>query len=131
MPRVAALAATLLFLSLPRAAVVAQGPNTSRAATPSAAIRPGTYDLEVEYGGGVLQGTLVLAASGDSLTATLHVGEHEPPVRRLTRNGAHLVVTAGAEGMDVIYQLDFNGDTVKGVYTFNGAPGSVTGKRRT
>ena len=131
MPRLAALAAALLIVALPIAAAPAQ---STKAAAPSAAagtIRPGVYDLELAIGGGILQGTLELTAAGDSLTAKLHVGDHEPPpVRSLTRTGSRIVLNVGGEGMKVIYELNFDGDGVSGTFTFNGDPGLVTGKRR-
>ena len=123
--RLAALAATLLLATVPATAAIAQAPK------PSGTVTPGTYDLELAMGGGVLEGTLLLTANGDSLTAKLRVGDHDaPPVRSLTRTGSHLALTLGAPGTNVVYQLDFDGDAVKGSFTFNGDPGFVTGKRR-
>jgi hypothetical protein len=126
MRRLAAFAAVLCFATIPRAFTFAQAPNAA-----SGTVKPGTYDLELTTGGGVLQGTLALTAAGDSLTAKIHVGDHDaPPVRSLTRTGNHLVLDLGEAGLNVVYQLDFDGDTVKGRFTFNGDPGFVTGKRR-
>jgi hypothetical protein len=126
MPRLAALAAALLLAAIPFAPAFSQAPKPA-----SGTVKPGVYDLELAMGGGVLQGTLALTATGDSLTAKLHVGEHDaPPVRSLTRAGSHLVLTLGGEGTTVVYQLDFDGDAVKGSFTFNGDPGFVSGKRR-
>ena len=126
MLRLAAVAAALLFATIPAIPASAQAPNAA-----SGTVKPGLYDLELAMGGGVLQGTLLLTATGDSLTAKLHVGDHDaPPVRSLTRTGSHLVLNLGAQGTNVVYQLDFDGDAVKGSFTFNGDPGFVTGKRR-
>ena len=107
------------------------GASTARAiSAQSPTIRPGTYDLEVAFGGGVIQGTLQLTAIGDSLAVKLHVGEHEPPARKITRKGAQLVVDAGAEGTHLIYDFQFDGDAVSGSFNLNGDAGLVTGKRR-
>jgi hypothetical protein len=127
MLRHAAVAAALFLSTVAPTPAAAQA---SKAA--SGTVKPGTYDLELAIGGGVLPATLMLTAAGDSLTAKLHVGEHDaPPVRGLTRTGSHLVLNLGGDGMNVVYQLDFDGDAVKGSFTFNGDPGFVTGKRRT
>ena len=126
MLRLAGLAVAVLFAIAPVTVAAAQAAKPS-----SATVKPGTYDLELTMGGGVLGGTLLLTATGDSLTAKLRVGDHEaPPVRSLTRTGSHLALTLGAPGTNVVYQLDFDGDAVKGSFTFNGDPGFVTGKRR-
>ena len=137
MLRHTALAGALLLAALSTAPALAQGtattsPSPSRTtATPaSTTIRPGTYDLEVAFGGGVLEGTLTLTAIGDSLAAKLHVGEHDPAVRTLTRNGNHLLVDAGGEGMQLVYDFQFDGDAVSGSFKMNGDAGLVTGKRR-
>jgi len=130
------LSATLLLVALTATAASAQGsaaPGTTQktaSTTGPSAIRPGTYDLEVAFGGGILQGTLALTAIGDSLTAKLHVGEHEPAIRTLTRDGSHVVLNAGGDGMSLVYDLKFDGDAVSGSFTFNGDQGLVTGKRR-
>jgi hypothetical protein len=134
--RIATLLLPLLLAALNARVVSAQGPGSTSASaskaptTATSAIRPGTYDLEVAFGGGVMQGTLELTTSGDSLTAKLHVGEHEPPVRSITRKGTHLLVDAGAEGMQLAYDFQFDGDAVSGSFTLNGDAGLVTGKRR-
>jgi hypothetical protein len=78
----------------------------------------------------VLEGTLVLTAAGDSLVATLHVGDHQSPVRAGTRQGNKLTLVSTSTAMDVGYTLEFNGDEVKGTFRYDGEPGSVTGKRR-
>jgi hypothetical protein len=131
----ATLSASLLLSALGAGAAAAQTPtsasaNTAKTAGGSTAIRPGTYDLEVAFGGGVLQGTLDLTAIGDSLAAKLHVGEHDPAVRSITRKDNHLLVDAGTEGMQLVYDFKFDGDAVSGSFTMNGDAGLVTGKRR-
>ena len=99
-------------------------------ARPSA-IQTGTYDIELAIGGGTLPGTLELKPAGDSLSATVKVGDHNPPpVKRITRDGAKLTIVAGDEGVNVEYVLTFAGDAITGTFTFNGDPGLVSGKRR-
>jgi hypothetical protein len=93
-------------------------------------VLPGTYDLELAFGGGTLIGTLSLTASGDSLSAKLHVGDHDVPVRSLSRKGSQLVMNVGGEGMTIVYTLTFTDDGLSGGFTYNGDPGLVTGKRR-
>ena len=92
-------------------------------------IRPGTYDLEITFGGGTLEGTLVLTQVGDSLGTKLMVGGHDSPVHLARRNGATIVLE-GDPGISIRYQLEFRGDEVKGTFVYDGAPGSVAGKRR-
>ncbi len=128
MTRLTLVAVALILAASPIATSRAQAP--ARPATASGAVRPGTYDLELAMGGGTLQGTLVVAAAGDSLTARLHVGDHDAPVRSLTRKGPRVTLDVGGEGMKVVYDLTFDGDAVSGSFTFNGDPGFVTGKRR-
>jgi hypothetical protein len=112
-------------------AVASSQTTKSVVATSAGAIKAGTYDLQIVAGGGTLDGTLVLTAKGDSITAALHVGDHEPPIRNLTRKGTRLFVAAGGEGMQASYDLNFDGDALSGTFTFNGNPGIVTGKLRT
>jgi hypothetical protein len=95
----------------------------------SPAIRAGTYDLKVTFGGGVIDGTLVLTTVGDSLDAKLKVGEHDSPVRAGARRGSQLTLEP-AGSMQIRYQLDFKGDEVTGTFTYDGEPGTLTGKRR-
>ena len=124
-------ATLVLALTLSTTVLNAQAPASKSAPATSAAIRPGTYDIEIAIGGGVLPGTMVLTAIGDSIAAKVSVGDHEPPpVRKITRNGAHLTINLGTDGVDVLYDLDFKDDAVTGKLTFNGDPGLVSGKRR-
>jgi hypothetical protein len=130
--RVATIAAAFVL----SATAVAAQPSSPSSATKAAAgtstsIQPGTYDLELAFGGGVMPGTLVITAVGDSIAAKVNVGDHAPPpVRRITRTGTHLTIDLGDAGVSVVYDLDFNGDAVAGKFTFNGDPGLVSGKRR-
>lgn len=129
--RIAPFAAALLLIA-PAAFVQAQSPAAA-AHKPAAAgsIRPGTYDIELAIGGGVLKGTLELTAIGDSLAAKIGVGDHAPPpIRSIKRNGTQLAINAGDTGVDVAYDLRFDGDAVTGKFTFNGDPGLISGKRR-
>lgn len=128
MLRVSIFAAVFAVAALPMAGS-AQAPNASPAARTSA-VHPGIYDLEIALGGGVIKGTLEITAAGDSLTAKIHVGDHEPPVRGLTRNGSHVVIDVGAAGTKIVYDLTFALDAVNGTLTYNGDPGFVTGNRR-
>ena len=129
MLRTATLAAALI---LSATAAVAQGPTTTPATkAASGTITPGTYDIELAFGGGVMPGSIVIATAGDSLSARINVGDHAPPpVRKIRRNGSSLTVEAGADGVNVVYDLTFSGDDVSGKFTFNGDPGLVSGKRR-
>ena len=129
MLRTATLAAALI---LSATAAVAQSPTTTPATKPAAGtITPGTYDIELAFGGGVMPGSIVIATAGDSLSARINVGDHAPPpVRKIKRNGSSLTVEAGADGVNVVYDLTFSGDHVSGKFTFNGDPGLVSGKRR-
>ena len=94
-----------------------------------ATIRPGTYDLEITFGGGTLEGTLVVTQAGDSLGTRLMVGGHDSPVHVARRNGATIVLESDP-GISIRYQLEFSGDEVKGTFVYDGEPGSVAGKRR-
>ena len=103
--------------------------TAARAQAAGTTIRPGTYDLEITFGGGTLEGTLVLTQTGDSLGAKLMVGGHDSPVHLARRNGASIVLESDP-GISIRYQLEFQGDAVKGTFLYDGEPGSVTGKRR-
>ena len=129
MLRTATLAAALI---LSATAAVAQSPTTTPATkAASGTITPGTYDNELAIGGGVMPGSIVITTAGDSLSARINVGDHAPlPVRKIKRNGSSLTVEAGADGVNVVYDLTFSGDDVSGKFTFNGDPGLVSGKRR-
>lgn len=91
-------------------------------------IKTGTYNLQILYGGGTLDGTLVLTQNGDSLKAKLKLGDHDSPVRAGERKGNKLALESDTPGMAVHYDLEFKGDQVTGSFTFNGEPGTVTGK---
>jgi hypothetical protein len=108
----------------------APAPAARGSARPQSPIRPGSYDLEIAFGGGVLEGLLELTASGDSLLAKLEVGGHQSPVRSVKREGAELLLEGAAEGMQVRYRFKFQGDRVEGSFTYDGQDGQVSGKRR-
>lgn len=95
----------------------------------STAIRPGTYDLEIAFGGGIMEGTLVLTNAGDTLQARMAVGGHDSPVRPVRGQGADLTLESGA-GLQVRYQLRFTGDSLSGTFVYDGEAGTVTGRRR-
>jgi hypothetical protein len=133
----AALTLVALFTSANLALAQAAGPTAAGhppakppAAAQSSTILPGTYDLEIAFGGGVMDGTLVIAMVGDSLDAKLTVGEHAPPIKSVVRKGSHLTLSGKGDGVDVAYELDFSGDALVGKFTFNGDGGAVTGTRR-
>ena len=126
--RIATFATAFLLIA---SAAFAQAPATSASAKPTSTIQTGIYDIELAIGGGTLPGTLELKPAGDSLSAVIKVGDHNPPpVTRISRNGSQLTMAAGAEGVNVEYRLTFSGDALTGTFTFNGDPGLVSGKRR-
>jgi hypothetical protein len=92
------------------------------------AIRTGTYELEIVFGGGTLAGSMELATSGDSLTVKMFVGDHQSPVKIGERKGNKLTLVSTSPAMSLRYELEFTGDAVKGTFVYDGAPGSVTGK---
>lgn len=94
------------------------------------AIRAGTYDLSVTYGGGQLQATLDIQYRRDSLVATLKLGDHESPIRAGKRQGSKLELESTSAEVDVRYRLEFNADAVKGTFAFQGQDGEVSGTRR-
>jgi len=94
-------------------------------------IQPGTYDLEITFGGGVLEGTLeVRAPSRDSIAVTLMVGGHQSPVRAGLRQGNKLALESTSPGQQIHYDLEFSGDTVTGPFTYGDGTGTVSGRRR-
>lgn len=93
-------------------------------------IKPGTYDLQILYGGGTLDGTLLLTQTGDSLKAQLKLGDHDSPVHAGERKGNKLALESTTPGMAVHYDLEFKGDQVTGSFTYNGESGAVSGKLR-
>jgi hypothetical protein len=126
-----ALAAVVLVLAVPTTAhAQASQPAIATPAQHASAIRPGTYDLEITYGGGTMPGTLVVTVVGDSTDAKMSLGDHAPPIKSVTRKGAQLTLAGAGDGIDVRYDLQFNGDAVVGKFVFNGEPGAVTGTRR-
>ena len=123
---IAALAAALV---LPATSSAQATPaQTNAAAQQGANIRPGTYDLELTFGGGTMPGTLTIAFKGDSTDAKLLVGEHTPPIKSVVRKGSQLTLSGSGDGVDVSYELQFTGETLTGKFTFNGEQGGVTGR---
>jgi len=120
----------LRFVSVLLLTLVAVLPARAQTSASPGGIEPGIYDLEITFGGGILAGTLTLRAQGDSLGVTLLVNDHESPVRPTGREGSRLVLESSTPGTDIRYQLEFRGAVVTGSFTYNGDPGSVTGKRR-
>jgi hypothetical protein len=126
----------LLTLAASIAAALA-GPSTpahsqaqAPAQAPERSIRAGTYDLAITYGGGLLDATLIIAYRADTLSAVLKLGDHDSPVRAAKPTGTRLVLEPTSPAMDVRYELDFAGDDVTGRFVFQGAAGTLTGKRK-
>lgn len=116
--------ATCLIVSLACANVV-------QAQSAPATIQPGTYDLQITYGGGVMEGTLeVRAPRRDSIAITLMVSGHESPVRAGRRQGNKLALESTSPGTTIHYDLEFSGETVSGPFTYGDGGGTVTGRRR-
>ena len=104
-------------------------PATAAAQSTAGTIRAGTYDLDITFNGGVMQGSLVITTR-DSIAAVLRVGDHQSPVAASGHRGSHLTLDSTAPGVTVHYDLDFEGDRVSGQFTYNGNDGSVSGRRR-
>jgi hypothetical protein len=114
-PLVAILVAALVSNPIP----LAQDPT----------ITPGSYDLEIVFGGGTADGTLVVSLIGDSIAVKLTVAGHESPVKPTKRDGSRLVLESGA-GIAIRYELEFKGDLVSGKFVYDGQAGALTGRRR-
>lgn len=93
------------------------------------AIRPGTYDLAITFGGGVIPGSLKIGYVKDSLTAGVVVGEHESPVKPGEQKGSMLILEAASPAVKIRYQLAFRGDSVTGTFEYDGQSGTVAGRR--
>ena len=119
MPR----AAALLVFAL--ASLTAAAPAVPAQARP---IQAGTYELSITYGGGLLDATLEIGYAADSITAVLNLGDHQSPVKPGKRTGTKLVLEPVSPAMDVRYELEFTGETVKGTFIYQGEGGQVTGK---
>lgn len=94
------------------------------------AIQPGTYDLSMTYGGGLIPATMEVGYKGDSITVVLKLGDHQSPVKPGARTGNKLILEPASPSMDVRYELEFTGETVTGKFKFNGEDGTLTGRRR-
>lgn len=106
-------------------------PNAWSQIAPPASIPSGTYNLEITFGGGVMEGTLVVKTIGDSLAVQLNVGDHVSPVRAGERRSNRLVLESTSAAVPVRYELTFQKDSsVTGSFTYNGDSGSLTGRRR-
>jgi hypothetical protein len=112
-------------------AVAIASPAAAQDARPAtAASLAGTYDLEIIFGGGAIEGKLQLTAVGDSLAVKLDVGDHQSPVKIGERKGNKLTLVSTSPAMSLKYDLEFAGDAVKGTFDYDGSPGTVTGKRK-
>jgi hypothetical protein len=127
---------TILLLAACATAASAQTPAPAARSSATAPVsKPqqnpiGTYDLEVAFGGGTLPGVLTIASLHDSLSASLHVGPHEPAVKSFAPTGSRYTLVANAGDVDVVYDLAFRADTVSGTFTRGDQLGSVRGTRR-
>ncbi|MES2304620.1 MAG: hypothetical protein V4558_03895 [Gemmatimonadota bacterium] len=115
---------TLLLVS------VAAAQNPASPARPSGAVTPGSYTLEIAFGGGILEGLLTVPAAKDSATLVLMVGGHQSPVQQTKRLGNQLVLDSNTPSQKIHYELLFEGETVKGAFTFGENEGTLTGRRR-
>ncbi len=109
-------------------AALTAAPALGAQATPP--IRSGTYDLEITYGGGTMEGSLEIAILHDSTAVTLRIGDHISPVGPTLRKGNRLVLDNTAPGDVIHYDLLFRADSVTGPFTFGENAGSVAGRRR-
>ena len=130
-PRIGAAPAALLLSSTSAAATTAHArPSVASALAAPAAIRAGTYDLEIAFGGGVLEGRLVVELKGDSVGVAVYVGDHQSPVSVTARDGDALTLESPKGEVALRYLLRFDGDAVSGSFTYDGAEGTLVGKRR-
>ena len=104
-------------------------PRALPAQSAGGAIPAGTYDLDITFGGGTMEGVLHITTQ-DSLQASLDVGDHHSPVRVGARRGNHLALESTVPGMDVHYDLEFQGQNVTGTFRYNGNTGTIAGRRR-
>lgn len=124
------LAAAIIAATLAAASAAAQAPPAAPSAPAHGTIQPGTYDLTIVFGGGLLDGTLEVARAGDSLTVKLAVGDHASPVAITERQGNRLILGSTTPGLNIRYQLDFTEGAVTGEFSYDGETGRVTGRRR-
>lgn len=115
---------TLLLAS----AAVAQ--NSTPPARPAGSVTPGTYELEVAFGGGILEGLLTVPAARDSASLVMMVAGHQSPVQQTKRQGNLLVLDNKTPDQKIHFELTFDGEGVKGSFTFGDGGGTVTGRRR-
>lgn len=114
---------TLLFASVAAAQTSAPPPR------PAGTITPGNYALEIAFGGGILEGALTVPAAKDSLSLVLMVAGHQSPVQQTKRQGSRLILDNRTPDQKIHYDLVFEGETVKGSFTFGDNEGTVTGRR--
>lgn len=116
-------ASLLLALSL-------VAPSAAAAQAADRPIRAGTWDLAITFGGGNLDAILEIAYKGDTVSADLKLGDHGSPVRAGKRTGNKLTLEPTSPAMNLRYELEFNGDEVKGTFVYDGQNGELTGKLR-
>lgn len=110
-------------------ASLASAPAAALAQNPAAGIQAGTYVLEIQFDGGILEGRLEVT-DRDSLRMAVFVGDHQSPVRLDRRRGSTVTLESTVPGMDVRYELTFRGAEVSGTFRYDGREGRVTGRRR-
>jgi hypothetical protein len=111
-------------------ASVAVAQNPSSPARPGGTITPGSYALEIAFGGGILEGELTVPAARDSTALVLMVNGHQSPVQQTKRVGNRLILDNSSPGQTIHYDLLFEGESLKGSFTFGDGEGTVTGRRR-
>jgi hypothetical protein len=94
------------------------------------AIQPGTYDLKLAFGGGILDATMEVGYKGDSITVSIKLGDHASPVKPGARDGNKLILESTSPSNDVRYELEFKGDDVTGKFRYQGDMSTLTGRRR-
>lgn len=122
--------ALLLTLSPAALASAQAGAPTRASRQASGPIRAGTYDLEIVFGGGAMEGTLEVQSGSDSLVTTLHVSGHVSPAKPTKRQGSRLTLESTTAALPIRHDLEFRGDEVSGTFTYYGQPGAVSGRRR-
>ncbi|MEO5798356.1 MAG: hypothetical protein ABIZ70_06410 [Gemmatimonadales bacterium] len=110
--------------------VSAAGAQNTTAPSAAGTVTPGVYPLEISFGGGVLEGLLTVPAPKDSASLKLMVAGHESPIRQTKRQGNRLILDNAAPGDKIHYELEFDGDKVKGSFLFGDGDGTVVGRRR-
>lgn len=118
------------FVPMLLLASVAAAQTTTQPARPAGNVTPGTYILEIAFGGGILEGVLTVPVAKDSASLVMMVGGHQSPVQQTKRQGNLLVLDNKTPDQQFHFELTFDGESVKGAFTFGDGGGTVTGRRR-